>query len=413
MFFTRDGLEQATRPAVADHHAHRFVAAGVRRVVDLGCGIGSDALAFARAGLEVVAVERDPETAAVAAANLAGRATVVCADAEQVAGDLLADGSAVFADPARRTERGRVWRLAEVTPPWSFVARLLDGRRPAGVKLAPALPHAEIPAAAEAEWLSHRGEVVEAGLWAGPAPRPAYARRWSGPPTTRHRSGWRRRAEAPLPVRELGDYLYEPDGAVIRAGAIADVGLLLGAGLLDPHVAYLTADRLQTTPFATAYAVHDQLPYRRKVLHRWLVEHGIGRLEIKRRGLDFDPAVLRRELRPAGPEPGDDDHLPDSARCRGGRRGAGRPIRQTPEQSRARALCWRAQQHMKEISDAPILRSDLGESEEISSRSRRCSRDRDAARRTTGLRGRRRPARRSRPTPWNGSSPVTRPHRSP
>ena len=65
------GLEQATRPEVADHHASRFLEAGVRRVIDLGCGIGSDSMAFARAGLEVVAVDVDPATAAVAQANLA------------------------------------------------------------------------------------------------------------------------------------------------------------------------------------------------------------------------------------------------------------------------------------------------------------------------------------------------------
>ena len=197
MFFTRDGLEQATRPAIADHHARRFVAAGVRRVIDLGCGIGSDALAFARAGLEVVAVERDPDTAAVAAANLAGRATVVCADAEQVAGDLLADGSAVYADPARRTERGRVWRLAELTPPWSFVTRLLDGRRSAGVKLGPALPHAEIPATAEAEWLSHRGDGGRGRAVGRSGSRP---RRTRGPGLARRRpdaaARWRRRRPA-------------------------------------------------------------------------------------------------------------------------------------------------------------------------------------------------------------------------
>ena len=72
MFFTRDGLEQASRPEVADHHAGRFVQAGVRRVIDIGCGIGSDSLAFARAGLEVVALDIDPVTAAVAQANLGG-----------------------------------------------------------------------------------------------------------------------------------------------------------------------------------------------------------------------------------------------------------------------------------------------------------------------------------------------------
>ena len=71
MFFTRAGLEQASRPEVADHHASRFVQAGVRRVIDIGCGIGSDSMAFVRAGLEVLAVDIDPVTAVVAQANLA------------------------------------------------------------------------------------------------------------------------------------------------------------------------------------------------------------------------------------------------------------------------------------------------------------------------------------------------------
>ena len=51
MFFTRAGLEQATRPEVAEYHASRFLQGGVGRVIDLGCGIGSDSLAFAEAGL--------------------------------------------------------------------------------------------------------------------------------------------------------------------------------------------------------------------------------------------------------------------------------------------------------------------------------------------------------------------------
>ena len=55
--------------------------------------------------------------------------------------------------------------------------------------------------------------------------------------------GWRRRLP-PLPVRELGRYLYEPAGSVIRAGAIPELGAQLGAGLLDPQVAYLTGDGL-------------------------------------------------------------------------------------------------------------------------------------------------------------------------
>jgi SAM-dependent methyltransferase len=279
MFFTRDGLEQATRPVVADRHAERFVAAGVRRVVDLGCGIGADALAFARAGLAVVAVERDPDTAAVAAANLAGfsAAEVVCADVAEVAAGLLTPGVAAFCDPARRDPRGRVWRVTDFTPPWSLVTGLLGGRRPAGAKLGPALPHDLVPADAEAEWLTDRGDTVEVGLWAGPGSVPG------------------RRSAL---VRADG---VEPVGAVLRSGGLGQVGATLGAGLLDPHLAYLTGDDLVPTPFATAYAVRAVLPLDRRVLRRWVAEHQVGRLEIKQRGTTVDPARLRRELRPEGP----------------------------------------------------------------------------------------------------------------
>ena len=85
VLFTRAGLEQASRAAVAAHHADRFVAAGVRRVVDLGCGIGADALALLDAGLEVVAVDSDPETASLAQANLGDRAEVLVGDAVELA----------------------------------------------------------------------------------------------------------------------------------------------------------------------------------------------------------------------------------------------------------------------------------------------------------------------------------------
>ena len=301
LFFTRPGLEQASRPVVADHHAHRFVAAGVRRVVDLGCGIGADALAFARAGLEVVAVERDPEVAEVAATNLGDRATVVCAVAEQVAGDLLTHGVGVFCDPARRDARGRLWRVEDFSPSWDLVLDLLGGRRPAGVKLGPALPRDLIPPGVEAEWVSDRGDVVEVGLWGGPG---AGAGERAALVRPDRAAGWHRLSTVPGPrleLRAMGRYLFEPDGAVIRSGGIAQLGRTLDAGLVEEHLAYLTGDTEAHTPFATTFAVRDRLPYDRKVLRRWVAQHGIGRLEIKQRGVAGDPAELRRALRPTGP----------------------------------------------------------------------------------------------------------------
>jgi len=297
LFFTRDGLEQATRPAVADHHARRFRDAGVRRVVDLGCGIGADALAFLRAGLEVVAVERDPGTAAVARANLGPSATVLCADAEEVAEGLLGPGVAAFCDPARRSVRGRLWRVEDFTPSWDFVTALLGGERPTGVKLGPALPHSLVPEAVEAEWVTSGSDTVEVTLWAGQGAQP-------GTDVALLLPDSRLAVARPAPGRPgpssevgpVGRFLYEPDGAVIRARGIALLAERLSARLLDPQIAYLTGDRRVDSPFATGFEVLEVLPYDLKVLRRWLRAAEVGTLEIKKRGVDVDPAELRRRL---------------------------------------------------------------------------------------------------------------------
>ncbi|MFT4285872.1 MAG: SAM-dependent methyltransferase, partial [Protaetiibacter sp.] len=120
MLFTPDGLEQATRLAVAAQHAGRFSRAGVASVADLGCGIGADALAFASLGMRVVAIERDEVTAAIAAYNLAP-----FPDARVVHGDALADepadAEALWFDPARRGGGRRHADPADWSPPLDAV----------------------------------------------------------------------------------------------------------------------------------------------------------------------------------------------------------------------------------------------------------------------------------------------------
>ncbi len=329
LFWTAAGLEQATRPVVAQRRAARFAALGVTDLVDLCCGLGLDAVAAVGAGLRVTAVEVDPVTAVLAAANLAmagaadGRrgdpggpaggpgsrsmpggpagaagsgSIVLTGDAEALAPALLANGAAVFCDPARRTASGRTWRVEDFTPPWAFVEGLLDGARPACVKLGPGLPPALIPAAAEAEWVSDAGDVVEVALWAGSGAVPGRRR------AVVDGAELSRDAALPAPpVGPVGRYVYEPDGAVLRAGLVPAVADLVGGWRLHDGVAYLAADRLVPTPWAEPFEVLEVLPYQEKGLRAWVRERRVGVLEIKKRGVDADPAALRRRLRPAGP----------------------------------------------------------------------------------------------------------------
>lgn len=291
LYLTREGLEQATRTDVARWRAQQFVTRGATEVWDLGCGLGLDALALVDAGLAVTAVERDPVTAILAAANLAGRASVLTADVADV--DVPA-GAAVFLDPARRTARGRSWDVADLSPSWDVVRRVAEGRV-ACVKLGPGVPYSLLPDDAETQWVSDHGDLVEAAVWTGPGTTPRRAALLL--PGGYELDGGRPEVQV-APVRR---WLYEADPAVIRAGAVPTLAALLDATAIASGVAYLTADRLVATPYAAAFEVLEHLPYREKDLRAWVKAHRVGTLEIKKRGLDVDPAVLRKRLAPKGP----------------------------------------------------------------------------------------------------------------
>lgn len=298
LWLTVDGLEQASRPSVSAWRAARFVEAGVKRVVDLGCGIGADSRAFLAAGLAVTAVELDPVTAELARANLPG-AEVLVADAAGLAAGLLArsdHATAVFVDPARRTGQGRSWRVADFSPPWAFVVDALAAWHPICVKLGPGLPRELIPSGVEACWVSDRGEVVEAGLWRLSGDQPEVRAAVLLPGANRIEAS---RQGEPLPVGPPGRYLLEPDGAVIRARAIGQISP--DAWLLDREVAYLSCDKPVTGPFATCFEILQTLDAGEKSLRAWVRQNRIGVLEIKKRAIDLDPAALRRRLKPAGP----------------------------------------------------------------------------------------------------------------
>ena len=147
MLWTRDGLEQATRGDVSRWRAKCLVSAGFTDVVDLGCACGADSRAYLDAGLRVTAVEIDPATAELARHNLPG-VNVLCADAADVVDDLLKDASdstVVMLDPARRTGRGRTWRLADVQPPWSFVEKVIALTPSVVVDHPSAIPRSSLP----------------------------------------------------------------------------------------------------------------------------------------------------------------------------------------------------------------------------------------------------------------------------
>ncbi len=309
LFFTQEALEQATARPIAQHRAAWInVHAPPGPVLDLGCGIGGDTLALA-ARRQVIAYDLDPlrlrlARANVAALGMADRVTFHQADwTAHLAAGTLPPAAAAFADPARRAHGRRIFTLDAIQPPLSALLALQQTVAALGVKVMPGVDDADLPPQCGLEFISHDGVCKEAVLWFGPLAGPG---RWAA---VHDGDQWHTITAGgeppPLGPLQPGMVLYEPDPAVIRAGAFAELCAQLDAHLFDPQIAYLAAHQRRATPLAQAFHVLEVHPFSLKQLQARLAALEISRIELKKRGAPFAPESLRGRLKlPSGDRPG-------------------------------------------------------------------------------------------------------------
>jgi hypothetical protein len=331
MFFTDKLLQQATDHAVAAYKAQRF--AQQPSVADLCCGIGGDLIALASrsplaprevskeigsddeigraSGGSVLAVDVDPLACLLAEANCravySDRSIDVAIECAAVDERHVAAFAAWHIDPDRRPAGRRTTRTALAEPNLQSIERLLAVNAHAAVKLAPA---ADVPR----EW-THQAELE----WIGRGRSCRQLVAWHG--RLAQQPGWRRAtilasdgtliasvlgqgpALAPLAPR-IGRYVFEPDSTVLAADLAGPLAEQLGLESLAPTAGYLTGERPIDHPAVSSFEVLEALPLDIKRLRAVLQQRGMGRLEIKQRGADHDPEILRRQLQVTGEEAG-------------------------------------------------------------------------------------------------------------
>lgn len=293
--FTDEALQQATPGPVARHRAQRLAGIGVH---DLTCSIGADLVALLPHCDPAIGSDLDPVRVRMAAHNLVASglpARLLVADALTA----VSRGLLPYADPARRESGGRRITSVETLPSVADLDRV-HASRPPVLRLPPGIDYESLGRAGEVEVVSLDGGAREAVLW--PAELATVARRATVLSSTG--AGFELTSadpeelfSGPAPADVVGDWIVDPDAAVVRAHLVRHYAARHGLTQLDPHLAYLSGPR--PPDGVRGFRVLDSAPYSVRTVSGWIRRDGTGTVEIKQRGTSVIPDELRKRLRPA------------------------------------------------------------------------------------------------------------------
>ena len=308
-----DSAQQATPFAVSQVRAGRIAAAGASLVHDVTCSIGTEAPAVTAKGLDWLGTDIDYSRLLMARENVggggAGRAWVAQADAlapvttpasspgpriRVCSGTGSRPGRVIVADPARRADGRRITDPAKLIPPLPDLIAAYPGAAMA-IKCAPGIDYSDWRGLVSV--VSVNGGVKEACLYTPDLADPGHTRE-----AVVIRESFTERLEDcgdGVDVDKPQSFIIEPDGAVIRAGLVQQWAARHELAMLDPHIAFLTGERVPDG--YSGFPFIEAVPL--KKLRPALQTHGAGSLEILVRGVDIDPDQLRGKLKLKGDRP--------------------------------------------------------------------------------------------------------------
>ena len=310
MFMTASGLARASSEAAANARAaHFFSKMPHAWVSDATCGIGADSLALSRAGARVFASEIDPYLVACTAANL----TLHGHPVRVAVSDCLQSTTgcdALFLDPDRRPGGVRTLNPEEWTPSLNQALELAQRHDGACLKLAPAMDVSGFESSKFAhhwQWVSVDRSLVELCLWTGAlsieAQREALLirkgeiiARFSGQPIPCE----------PIEAAERAtpSYLHDPDPCIVRSKLLGTLAAEHSLRALHPMLALLVGDSPVSSPFLDPFRVLGSTPLDHRRVRELLREHGVGPIEVRKRGHPERAEVLAQRFKGTGKKRG-------------------------------------------------------------------------------------------------------------
>jgi hypothetical protein len=301
MIFTPLGLEQMTHHELAAYKASRLPGS-LASLADLCCGLGGDSLPVPPR-VRVVGLDRSRGTLLAYRHNVSLLRPAAAVEADVASPTLRAEAACI--DPARRAAgRSGRWQDEDLSPGWAELEKLIARYGNMWVKLGPGISFPDFLEPYEWEYLGLRDECLEAVVWTGALGRPGMVRAVELPGGAFVEA---LRADVPDSFGDPaapGGFLFEPVKSVVRAHLFGVLASRHGLWPIDARIAYLSGDKPVRDPLLKSYRIERELPFDPKAIKEFLRKEDVGRLEIKKRGVNLIPEEFRAGLRLAGPNSG-------------------------------------------------------------------------------------------------------------
>ena len=305
-------LEQSTAYDIGEWKAKLWPSSG--SVHDLCCGMGGDSF-FIPNSLELTGIDMSEERLQMYAYNMQAlnkKANTLNADVRNLTKTVpnaIADFFTI--DPARRKSESENQRQFEnLTPSLQEVLEIAKSYKGGMVKLPPGYPIDESPLDAEIIYLGSRQDCRECLVLLGNlAQNPGKIRTviLDKEKSFEFVSAFDRATlekEQILEEGSLQKFISEPCPLFVRSRIFTQFAKEWNAKILSKGIAYLTTEEPISHIGFSSFAVLDSVPLGTSAVKNMLKKHGIGKLTLKKRGVEIIPEEEIKRLKPKGKNEG-------------------------------------------------------------------------------------------------------------
>lgn len=278
----------------ADELSQRFPHAPLTEV---GCGIGSDSVPLSRR-FELVGYEQNSARATLCRHNLGQLGGSNWTVLEQTA-DLRALQGLIYCDPARRSHK-RLSAPSDWSPPLPLLFDCVAPETTILVKVAPGILDKDLVKTGvevEVDFLSVAGELKEAMLYlsSGPSHRSPLKRAVlcdQSSTVVLESSHYELEFVTPKP----GQYLLNPDPAILRADLLNTLAEVLCGWGVHPKIGYLVSPAPAPPKLASSFLVEETFSLDWKLLKKRIASRDWTEYEYLGRGVSFSQTEVRKKL---------------------------------------------------------------------------------------------------------------------